>query len=247
MCNYFYLYYLFYSMYKQSYLLLQFTSGNFKEVITNEKKKTINENNQNLKPNDLEKKLNEERERNNLLNKELLELQNKYKLLNEENEKNKKEINKDINFINESTNKERKEVNELQKLQKQNSELQKQNSELQKQNSELQKQNSEFQKQNSELQKLIINPPDDNTIKILLPGETVLSVAFTSMDQKIHFNLPCKNTDLFVRIEEKLYNQYPDYIDKNAYFLLEGKLIKRFRTLKENNIKSGSSIVLYYD
>ena len=63
-----------------------------------------------------------------------------------------------------------------------------------------------------------------------------------------HYSLPCKNTDLFVRIEEKLNNDYPELKDKETYFLVNGRKIKRFKTLEENQIKSNDLINLFlYD
>ena len=54
----------------------------------------------------------------------------------------------------------------------------------------------------------------------------------------------CKNTDVFVRLEEKLYEDFPEYKDKETYFVNKGELIKRFKSLKENNIKNNDIIFL---
>jgi len=83
------------------------------------------------------------------------------------------------------------------------------------------------------------------SIDIPQPDQKILAIGFNSCDQKIHnFILPCKESALFVRIEEKLYEEYPDYKEKETYFLVGANKIKRFKTLKENNIKSGSVILL---
>ena len=58
------------------------------------------------------------------------------------------------------------------------------------------------------------------------------------------YPLSCKNTDSFVRLEEKLYDEYPEYKDYDAYFMVNGSKIKRFRSLDENNIKQGDTIML---
>ena len=60
-----------------------------------------------------------------------------------------------------------------------------------------------------------------------------------------HYSLPCKNTDLFVKLEEKLNNDYPQLKDKETYFLVNGNRIKRFKTLDENHIKSNDIINLF--
>ena len=86
---------------------------------------------------------------------------------------------------------------------------------------------------------------NDNSLENFQPGDKILAIGFTSCDQKINnFFLPCKDSELFVRIEEKLYNEYSEYKDKETYFVFGANKIKRFKTLKENNIKSGSLIML---
>ena len=64
-----------------------------------------------------------------------------------------------------------------------------------------------------------------------------------------HYSLVCKNTDLFVRLEEKLNNDYPELLkDKETYFIVNTRRIKRFKTLDENQIKGNDIInVFLYD
>ena len=71
-----------------------------------------------------------------------------------------------------------------------------------------------------------------------------MAIQFNSTDQKINYAIPCKNTDIFVKLEEKLYNEYPEYKDFNTYFTVKGALIKRFKSMQENNIKSSDVILL---
>jgi len=86
---------------------------------------------------------------------------------------------------------------------------------------------------------------NENSLENCKPGEKILAIGFTSCDQIINnFVLPCKDSELFVRIEEKLYDEFSDYKEKETYFMVGGTKIKRFKTLKENNIKSGSIIML---
>ena len=79
------------------------------------------------------------------------------------------------------------------------------------------------------------------------PGEKIFAVNFVSMGfQDIgHYSLVCKNTDLFVRLEEKLNNDYTQLKDKETYFMVNGRRIKRFKTLDENQIKSNDVINLF--
>ena len=78
----------------------------------------------------------------------------------------------------------------------------------------------------------------------LLPGEKIISVKFFSKDfQEIcNWSLPCKNTNLFIRLEEILNNAFPLLKQHETYFVVNSKKIKRFQTLDENNIKNNDTI-----
>ena len=60
-----------------------------------------------------------------------------------------------------------------------------------------------------------------------------------------HYAVVCKNTDLFIRLEEKLYDEYPDFKNYETYFEVKTKRIKRFKTLDENKIKNGDVINIF--
>ena len=78
--------------------------------------------------------------------------------------------------------------------------------------------------------------------------ENMMSVIFGTIDQKLHYSVPCRKTDIFRKIEKKLYKEYPDYKDKNKYFLVNGKQVDVNKTLEENHIKNSDVIILeYYD
>ena len=53
----------------------------------------------------------------------------------------------------------------------------------------------------------------------LLKDEKLISVIFTSTDQKIHYSVICKNTDVFINIEKLLYEEYPEYKNKSKFFV----------------------------
>lgn len=74
-----------------------------------------------------------------------------------------------------------------------------------------------------------------------------MSINFVSMANQdiINYSLPCKNTDLFARLEEKLYKDYPKYKDQETFFEVNARRIKRFKTLKENKIKNNDVISLF--
>ena len=89
--------------------------------------------------------------------------------------------------------------------------------------------------------------PNNNIVTTLFPGERAMSVLFMTMgNQDIHnYAMTCKNTDLFVQLEEKLYNDYPDYKNYDTYFQVNTRRIKRFKTIEENNIQSNDIITLF--
>ena len=114
------------------------------------------------------------------------------------------------------------------------------------------KSNNEYIKIIKELEELIksknaeINnlKNDNNEITTIKPGEKIIALFFTSTLQDIHIPIPCKTTDTFVKIEEKIYNEYPKYKDYNTYLTVNGNVIKRFKTIDENKIKDGNVIII---
>ena len=86
-----------------------------------------------------------------------------------------------------------------------------------------------------------------NSIHQLNPGEKAITVNFVSMgNQDIgHYSLVCKNTDIFVRLEERLYKDFPILKDYENFFEVKTRRIKRFKTLDENNIKSNDLISIF--
>ena len=85
----------------------------------------------------------------------------------------------------------------------------------------------------------------DDLVENINPGEKIIATLFISSDQKIQYAIACKNTTPFVRLEEKLYEEYPEYKETNNYFIHNGLVIKRFKTVEENHIKSGKAIILH--
>jgi hypothetical protein len=50
---------------------------------------------------------------------------------------------------------------------------------------------------------------------------------------------------MFFKLEEKLYEAYPQYRERDNYFTVDGKKIQRFKTLYENGIKCSDVIHLH--
>ena len=72
----------------------------------------------------------------------------------------------------------------------------------------------------------------------------IMTVNFISMDQTVHFAIPCLKTNTFAEIEEKLYKQYPKYRETNNRFLANGSQVLRFKTIAENKIGNGLPVTL---
>ena len=105
-------------------------------------------------------------------------------------------------------------------------------------------------KKNNEIQQLLIknnNTRDKYKITSINPGEEIISINFVSMGNQdiMNYNLICKNIDLFVREEERLYEKFPQFKKLETFFEVNGKRIKRFLTLDENKIKDNDIINIF--
>ena len=58
------------------------------------------------------------------------------------------------------------------------------------------------------------------------------------------YPIECKNTTPFIKVEEKLYEEYPEFKETENYYIFNGTKIKRFKTIEENKITKGSKIIL---
>ena len=101
--------------------------------------------------------------------------------------------------------------------------------------------NKEIDELKKKLENLDLNT---NMSDQLINRKQMISVYFTSMDQKINLAIPCIKTDIFAEIEEKLYKEYPEYRETNNYFLANGKQILRFKTIEDNKIGNGLPVIL---
>ena len=80
-------------------------------------------------------------------------------------------------------------------------------------------------------------------ILFMKPGEKVISINFQSTVPTIfNYSLPCKNTDIFIYVEEKLNEDFPQLKDRHYYLINRGNIIKRFKSIDDNNIKNNDVI-----
>ena len=78
----------------------------------------------------------------------------------------------------------------------------------------------------------------------LSPGDKLISIKLISTDQKINFSTFAKINDKFMKIEDIIYNKYPEYQEYDNFFLVNGKKVNRNKTLEENNIKDNDVLTL---
>ena len=95
--------------------------------------------------------------------------------------------------------------------------------------------------------KLQLNNINNNINKNIINNfnlNEMMSVNFISMDQNVHFSVPCLGKNTFAEIEEKLYRKYPEYRETNNNFIANGRQILRFKTISENKIGNGLPVTL---
>ena len=75
----------------------------------------------------------------------------------------------------------------------------------------------------------------------------MMCLNFISTDSTLYYSIPCFSNDIFAEIEEKLYQKFPIYREKNNSFLYNGNTILKFKTIAENKIESGMPITLWIE
>ena len=179
----------------------------------------------NYENNKLNDKLNTEKYNCKQLSEEL----NKYKNLN-------MILNNEVNDLKITIN---NQIMEIEKLKKEKVDL---NNELNKINNQKKNLNNEILNLNDQIKDLKMNK--NSNLSFINPAETLFCIQFRSIDEIVDLAIPCKNTDIFVRLEEKLYEYYPEYKETNNYFTCNGIVIKKFKSLKENKIKNSDKILM---
>ena len=79
---------------------------------------------------------------------------------------------------------------------------------------------------------------------VLEKNERLMAIIFYSVHQKVHYPMICKNTDTIHKLEEKLYEEYPNLSERENYFLCKGALINKFQSFEKMKIKNGDIIIL---
>lgn len=85
---------------------------------------------------------------------------------------------------------------------------------------------------------------DDDTTRNKVFYDEIMVVNFISSDSRVHYVVKCNKTSIFAEIEEKLYQQFPEYRETNNIFLANGTRILRFKTVEQNKIGDGLPVTL---
>ena len=94
------------------------------------------------------------------------------------------------------------------------------------------------------------NPKDkselDNNNKKSESGK-IISVLFMTQGNQdiINYSMACRTTDLFSSLEERLYQDFPNYRNVEKIFMVNANRIFKDKTLEENNIKHNDIICLF--
>ena len=111
-----------------------------------------------------------------------------------------------------------------------------------------QKMENDLVQKDIKIQKLLSQKSNDYfDISSLKSNDKIIGVNFVSMgiNDIGHYSLVCKTRDLFVNLEERLYNDFPQFKNYETYFEVNGKRIKRFQTLEQNKIKNKDIINVF--
>ena len=78
----------------------------------------------------------------------------------------------------------------------------------------------------------------------LCENEKIMSVIISTEDKTILYSIITKNTDKFLRVEEKFYDAFPEFGKVENSFYINGNKINKYQTLEENAIKNSELIII---
>ena len=210
---------------------------------------------------DIEKNINQQMGK---YNSYIIELKNNLDKIKKDKENLIQQIRENEDNYSEIINKRNEEINQLKNIDKQRIQnIEELKNKIKTNNQEISKnfQNEEYIKAKEKLNALIlskdqeINKLNEKKNELILElqnlkrsdlkkNEQKLAIIFQSIDQKLHYAMICKNTDIFGIIEQDLYQLFPEYKESDHYFLLCGRTINRNKTVEENNIRHSDIIII---
>ena len=82
--------------------------------------------------------------------------------------------------------------------------------------------------------------------KLIAKYQNSISIMFFISDKNIHYPIPCNEFDSFSKIENQLFEEFPELKSKNIYYLVNGNTVNKTETLKQNKIKICDTILINY-
>ena len=88
---------------------------------------------------------------------------------------------------------------------------------------------------------------DNNNVNKKSEIGKIISVLFMTQGNQdiINYSMVCRTTDLFSSLEERLYQDFPNYRNVEKIFMVNANRIFSDKTLEENNIKHNDIICLF--
>ena len=145
-------------------------------------------------------------------------------------EDNKKELNSLLKEEKEKNLKLEKEISDLKKQLEEKNELNLNKIKETKEYKEIENENKELKSQLSKFP--------------FKEGEKIMSIIFMSLDERLHYSIICKNTDIFYTVLTELKENFPEYFEKDIIYILKGKKIDIKKTIEQNGIKNSDIIIL---
>lgn len=179
-----------------------------------------------------------------------------YALRAKEIKEKKLTMNKSINFNDQSLNENNALNDELNNLRNQ---LKKANEKIDEQNNIINELQNKLNNSNMEINNYLKKLQEKEKELNILKNKSLSNfndsnpkvnynemncVNFISTDQKVHFAVPCVSDNIFAEVEEKLYQEFPEYRETNNNFLANGQPVLRFKTIAQNKIGSGFPVTL---
>ena len=101
--------------------------------------------------------------------------------------------------------------------------------------------NNQINELKKQIQNINLNK---NKINTQINQKDMKCVTFITTDQSIFYGIPCNRNSTFAEVEEKLYKECHECRETNNLFYANGKKILRFKTINDNLIGTGKSVML---
>ncbi len=112
---------------------------------------------------------------------------------------------------------------------------------------EIKKLKDEINLKNNEINQLKIELQNEKnkSNQNMVDFNNIISFKFTSTDQVINnVVVTALKTDVLAKLEDELYKEYPQFRETNNTLIINGGIGLRFKTIGENKIKKGDTVLI---